>query len=194
MQAANIVQEARNSLSGLPSSQVLHALTYLKEGAPKNEDGSDPHATLRAQVLKELQNTLSLKDRPLLRFLMEQEITCRKNDIETESDNIHLSGFLLFLLGQLEDVELLWKAKRASFDTWCGFDIQFLVGAGVSTTLIYLHSIEQEWAKKARTYIEECQQTGDLDDLERYRRAMQRYFEIEPSAEEANTTEHPETQ
>jgi hypothetical protein len=194
MQAAEIVQEARASLSGLPSEQALHLLTYQEEGATEDEDGYDLHAELRAQVLQALQNTLSLKDRLLIRFLIEQEIACRQNDTETDIDSIHCCGFLLFLLGQLRDVELLWRAKRASFDTWCSFDIQFLVGAGVAATLAYLHSIKQEWAEKARMYIEECQRARDFDDLECYRHARQRYFEIEPSVEKANTTEHSETQ
>jgi hypothetical protein len=184
MQAADMVQEARDSLSGLPSSQTLQLLTYQEEFTDEYEDGPDPHAELRALVLKELQKTLSLKDRALIHFLLEQEIACRQNDVETDIDSIHHGGFLLFLLGQLEDVELLWRAKRASFDTWCGFDIQFLVGAGVSSTLAYLHSIKKEWAEEARTCIEECQRARDFNDLERYRHARQRYFGTEPSLEE----------
>lgn len=71
MQAAEIVQEARNSLSGLPSSQTLQLLIYQVEGADEEEDGYDPHAELRARVLKEVQKTLFLKDRALVRFLLE---------------------------------------------------------------------------------------------------------------------------
>jgi hypothetical protein len=194
MQAADIVQEAKHSLSGLPSSQALQWLTYREEFTDEDEDGYDPHAELRASILKEVQNTLSLKDRTLIRFLLEQEIACRQNDDETAIDSIHHCGFLLFLLGQLEDLELLWRAKRASFDTWCSFDIQFLVGAGVSPTLAYLCSIKQEWAEEAKTYIEECQRAGDFDDLERYRHARQRYFGTESSLEESRTTEHPKPQ
>jgi hypothetical protein len=194
MQAEDIVQEARDGLSGLPSSQALQLLTYQKEFTDEDEDGSDPHAELRALVLKELHKTLSLKDRALIHFLLEQEIACRQNDVETDIESIHHGGFLLFLLGQLEDVELLWRAKRASFDTWCSFDIQFLVGAGVSSTLAYLHSIEKEWAEEARTYIEACQCARDFNDLESYRHARQRYFGTEPSLEESSTTEYPKPQ
>lgn len=193
MQAAEIVQEARDSLSGLPSSQALHLLTHQEVFTDENKDGYDPHEELRAQVLKALQNSLSLKDRSLIRFLLEQEIVCRQNEVETEIESIHRCGFLLFLLGQAEDVELLWQAKTATFDTWCGFDIQFLVGAGVSATLTYLHSIEKQWAEDAKAYIEECQRAGDFNDLERYRHATQRYFEIELSAEKSSTTERQET-
>lgn len=141
MQAAKIVQEARVSPSRLPSSQVLQGLTYQVEGI--TEDGYDPHAEMRSQVFKALRNARSLNDRPLLRFLMEQEIACRQNDTETDADSIHLGGFLLFLFGQLEDVELLWRAKRASFDTWYGFNGELLVGAGVVATLAVQRDVQQ---------------------------------------------------
>lgn len=178
MQAADIVREARSSFSGLPSSQTLQLLMYQAESTSEDEDGYDPHADLRASVLTELHKTLSLKDRALIRFLLEQEIVCRQNETETDSDSIHLCGFLLFLLGQPEDIELLWQAKKATFDTWCGFDIQFLVGAGVAPTLAALQSIEKEWAEEARTYIEECQRAGDFGNLESYRHEKQRYFDM----------------
>ncbi|SRR5579884_1412395 len=176
MQAAEIVQEARDNSMGLPSEQALSLLAYQEGGATEDKDGFDPHAELRARVLDALQNTLSLKDRPLVRFLMEQEIACHQDEVETDSDSIHHCGFLLFLLGQLEDVELLWRAKRASFDTWCGFDIQFLVGAGVAPTLSYLQDIQEKWARHAKSYIEECQAAGDFRHLERYREAKMKYF------------------
>jgi hypothetical protein len=194
MQAAEIVQEARDSLSGLPSEQALHLLTYQEDGTTEDEDGFDPHAALRALVLEEVQHGLSLKDRALIRFLLEQEIACRQNDTETEIESIHYGSFLLFLLGQLEDVELLWQAKRASFDTWGTLDMQLLVGAGVSSTLASLHSIKQEWAEEARTYLEKSQQAGFFRDLESYRNAKQWYLPTEPSLEESSTTEHPKSQ
>lgn len=189
MQAEDIVREARSSQPGLPPAHLLQLVTAQEDPLLGNH-----HAVLRVSVLGELYKTLSLTDRPLIRFLLEQEMTCRENDYETDIEGIHLCGFLLFLLAQLEDVELLWQAKTTNFDTMCGFDIQFLVGAGVSPTVAYLHSIQQDWAKKARTYIEHCQRSGGFSDLEGYRHFRQRYFfGAEPPEEEANTTEHMET-
>ena len=106
---------------------------------------------------------------------------CYKNNLRVteeclEFDSIRLCGFLLFVLAQVEDVPLLWEAKTTNFDTMCGFDIQFLVGAGISTTLAYLRAIQEEWAQDAKAYIEESQRAGDFDDLDRYRHEMQRYF------------------
>lgn len=194
MQAEDFVREARSARPGLPPPHLLQLVAYQEELLPETGEKGDRHAEFRAAVLEELQKALSSGDRLLLRFLLEQEMACRQNDYETDVDSIHLCGFLLFLLGQLEDVELLWQAKRTTFDTWCGFDIQFLVGAGVSPTLAYLQPIQKEWAKAARTYIEECQRLGNFSDLESYRHEKQRYFGTEPPLQESSTTEHPKPQ
>lgn len=194
MQAAEIVQEARNSLSGLPSSQTRQLLIYQVEGADEDQDGYNPHAELRTLVLKEVQKNLSLKDHALVRFLLEQEKACRWDNTETELESIYHCGFLLSLLGQIEDLQLLWQAKMTNMDTGAGFDSQFLVGAGVLPTLAYLHSLQEDWAKKAEVYIEKCQRAGDFNDLEGYRSFKLRYFEIDPSVQESSTAEHPASQ
>jgi hypothetical protein len=193
MQAEDFVREARRTQPGLPPPHLLQLVAYQEERLSETEEQEDGPAVFRAAVLEALQKTLSMGDRFLLRFLLEQEMACYRNHCETP-DSLYLCGFLLFLLGQLEDVELLWQAKTTTFDTWCGFDIQFLVGAGVSSTLAYLHSIQKEWAEEASTYIEKCQRGGDFSDLESYRHEKQRYFGPVPSLEESRTTEHPQPQ
>lgn len=87
-----------------------------------------------------------------------------------------MCGFLLSLLAQIEDVGLLWEAKTTSFDIMCGFDVQFLVGAGVVSTVSYLQSIQEEWAQNALTYIEESQKIGDFHNLERFREVTHKVF------------------
>jgi hypothetical protein len=192
MQAEDFVREARSARPGLPPPHLLQLIAYQEEPLPETEEKGDQHALFRAAVLEELQNTLSSGDRALLRFLLEQEITYHKNAWGI-FDSIRLCGFLLSVLAQLEDIRLLWEAKTTSFDTMCGFDIQFLVGAGVSPTLAYLQSIQEPWAQEAKTYLEEGQMSGDFDDLDRYRNEMQSYFRQGKSFEESSTTEHPKT-
>ena len=180
MQPVDVIREAHSSPTGLPPASLLDALAYQE--IPYTIEGiGEEHAVFRASVLQllfqhHLQKSLSLADRALIRFILQQEIACYTNDYVTGDDTLHLGGFLLFLLGQLEDVELLWQAKTANFDTGSSFDIQFLVGAGVVPTMAYLQSIQQEWAEKARTYIEKCEQAGDFQDMEGYRLDRERYF------------------
>jgi len=154
---------------------VLQLVAYKEEIFPDTEERGDQNAESRAAVLKELHKTLSQGDRPLVRFLLKQEITFHENAWSIY-ESIRLCGFLLSLFVQVEDVGLLWEAKTTSFDTMCGFDVQFLVGAGVASTVSYLQSIQEEWAQNALTYIEESQKTGDFYNLERFREVTHKVF------------------
>jgi hypothetical protein len=134
-------------------------------------------AASRAAVLEEVQQSLVPEDRVLLCFILEQEMLSRVHDGGGEFfENLYWAGFLLSLVAHVEDVRLLWRAKTLDFDTWCGFDAQLLVGAGVSRTLAYLQSLREEWASAAWAYLEQCQQAGDFADLEQYRQWRQTYF------------------
>ena len=180
MQPVDVIREAHSSPTGLPSASAQDLLAY--QAIPYTIEGmGEQHAVFRAAVLQllfqhHLQKSLSLADHTLIRFLLEQEIACYSNEYITADDNLHLAGYLLFVLGQLDDVELLWRAKTANFDTGSSFDIQFLVGAGVAPTKAYLQSSQQEWAVEARKYIEKCEEAGDFQEMEGYRLDRERYF------------------
>jgi hypothetical protein len=171
MLAEDFVREARSVQPELPSPQLLQLVAYQEEGLSENTEGDDHNAAFRASVLKALCKKFSQEDRPLIRFLLEQEILYHENTWGI-FESIRLCGALLFLLAQMEDVGLLWEAKTANFDTMSGFDIQLLVGAGVTPMLAYLQLVEEEWAEDARAYLEECQQAGDFQNLERYRKGL----------------------
>ncbi|BCL79048.1 hypothetical protein ccbrp13_70990 [Ktedonobacteria bacterium brp13] len=171
MQAEEFVREVRNAQQEFLSPQLLQLVTYKDDDT---EEG-DQHARFRVAVLGELQKTLSPGDRSLLRFLLEQEIAYHESAWGI-FESIRLCGFLLSVLAHVDDVRLLWEAKTTSFDTMCGFDVQFLVGAGVAPTLSYLQAIQKEWAQDAMTYIEESQAAGDFRNLERYREETQKSF------------------
>ncbi|GHO45614.1 hypothetical protein [Ktedonospora formicarum] len=166
------MREARNVQPDLPPPHLLQWIVYK---AVSSEELEDQNAPFRLSVLEALHETLTPADRILVRFILEQEIIYHEQ-FAGMSDSLRLCGFLLSLLARLDDVRLLWEAKITNFDTMCGFDIQLLVGAGVSATLAYLQHIQEDWAQEAKEYIEECQQAGDFDRLDQYRATMQRYF------------------
>jgi hypothetical protein len=170
MLAEDFIREARSVQPELPPPQLLHLVAY-QEASVENAEGDDQNAVFRVSVLRALAKNFSQEDRPLIRFLLEQEIAFHENSWGI-FESIRLCGALLFLLAQVEDVGLLWEAKTANFDTMSGFDIQLLVGAGVIPTLAYLQQIEEEWAEDARLYLEECQQAGDFQHVERYREGL----------------------
>jgi hypothetical protein len=174
MQAKEIVQVARSSHPELPPHALLQQMTYSET---TNAEMASRSAALRAAVLKELQQALVPEDRVLLCFILEQEMLSRLHDGAGELfENLYWAAFLLSLVAHVEDVHQLWRAKRLNYDTWCGFDVQFLVGAGVSRTLSYLQSLREEWASDALAYLEKCQQAGDFADLEQHRQWRQTYF------------------
>jgi hypothetical protein len=176
MPAKEFVQAARSSSSGLPPHVLLETMTYSET---TGDETAMPSAALRAAVLEELQQTLVPADRALLCFILEQEMLARGAEEDGGDEffeNLYWAGFLLSTVAHVEDVRLLWKAKTLDFDTWCGFDVQFLVGAGVSLTLSYLHSVPEEWASAAWAHLQQCQQAGDFADLEQHRQWRQTYF------------------
>jgi hypothetical protein len=59
-------------------------------------------------------------------------------------ENLYWCAYLLFCVGDPADVPMMWSAKHINFDTACGFDIQFLIGAGLDKTLEYLRGHRHE--------------------------------------------------
>jgi hypothetical protein len=118
---------------------------------------------------------------PLLRDLFARELRYRLGDDESDDDayfeNIYFCGLLLYELGSPDDLELLCRAKFCrDMDLGMGFDVQFLVGAGVEITLRYLAQRPEAWAATALSYLERCKEAGDLSWLAEWRRAKRTYF------------------
>ncbi len=109
--------------------------------------------------------------------IFEREMDFRKagcpGDDADYFESIYLCGLLLYLVGDLADVPLMWKAKNIDMDTGCGFDVQFLVGAGVDETISYLQA---RGDFKSVAYLDKCKAVKDFDDLPRWERFRIKYF------------------
>lgn len=113
----------------------------------------------------------------LLRKLLEYEVTLRKAEPETPAfENLYWCALLLYQLGRLEDVLPLWRAKNTNFDTACGFDAQFLVGAGIEETIAHLEASTIDEAVRAHAYVVECHSAGAFDDLASWLTKRRAYF------------------
>ncbi len=85
---------------------------------------------------------------PTLRRILDSEIVYRSQEGEhsyepDDSDyfeNIYQCSLLLHAIGDVEDVEQMWRAKTATFDTYAGYDIETLFGAGIVNTMAHLES------------------------------------------------------
>lgn len=59
--------------------------------------------------------------------------------------------FLLFLIGNVEDCELIWQAKTLNMDAGCMVDSVLLCGAGYRETVSYLE--KKKGLEKMRKFI-----------------------------------------
>lgn len=121
----------------------------------------------RTGIYALLHRNVSPLDRGLLRQLLLLEMQYRADESNPQDyfENLGWCGLLMYQIGDLDDVMLLWRAKHVTFDTACGFDIQFLVGGGVDATIKFLAMTRDSDAQDALSCIRECQEAGDFDNL-----------------------------
>lgn len=136
-------------------------------------------ADRRATLYRAMHPQPETSHAPLLRALLAHEVAFRsdpRGDDEDRFEHLYWCGLLLSQIGDVRDVLSLWRAKNTNFDTGCGFDVQFLVGAGVEETLAFLARSEDPAASEAAAYISECAKAGDFDDLDDWRAFRVGYF------------------
>lgn len=102
----------------------------------------DNYAKRHALAIELQYNDIS-NDMELIRFLMENEVKSRENDpYQGIGDSLILISYLLSKFKNPENVWLFEKAKCANFDTYCGYDSEFMFSAGVEATCKYLESCQ----------------------------------------------------
>jgi len=128
---------------------------------------SDPAG--RARLLGDIDPRHARAHHALLRTIFQAEMADRRAVGGGEYfENLYWCAFLLYLVGDPDDVPMMWQAKHIDFDTACGFDVQFLLGAGARQTLEYLEGRgHSDIARELRAYPE---LTEDLDEWESFRR------------------------
>ncbi len=115
--------------------------------------------------------------------LLAREVEYRRNledgnfepdDQEAEHfEQLYWCALLLYLVGNVNDVVVMWQAKNLNMDTSCGFDPQFLVGAGVDATLAFLETNKQT---EIADYVREVREAGEFDYLAKWERYRIHYF------------------
>lgn len=74
-----------------------------------------------------------------IRQLLHQEI---ENQNLEDNEVLKLLCIMLFCIGNVEDTQLIWRAKRKNQDTGSYIDVQLLCGAGYERTLFYLENMD----------------------------------------------------
>lgn len=139
-----VMDAARRELARMRQGSAWPELGY-EAGTGTDGYAYDQNAVRRAKVLWALQYDHGPEDLPLVRWIAEQEARCRHEaPFQGMTEETELAGFLLAEHGQLPDVWLHWQIKRANFDTWCGYDLQYLVAAGVQDTLDFVRASDHD--------------------------------------------------
>jgi hypothetical protein len=140
------------------------------------------NASFRENLYTAIHSNFRKDFRCLLQDLLNEEIIYRAKEDDTEdndgrySENLYWCGLLLYKVGAADDVNILWKAKNINFDTFCAFDIQFLIGAGLDKTIEYLQSKADEDSKNVLQYIIECKDSGDFSYMKTWYEFREKYF------------------
>lgn len=112
---------------------------FVEDGVANAEGDSASEA--RALLLLALQYDHDPGDAALLRLLLDAEITANAGpNSDGDPDELKLAAWLVAQLRDPADVFRMWRAKSANYDTFCGFDGEHLVAAGVARTLAHLHA------------------------------------------------------
>jgi tetratricopeptide (TPR) repeat protein len=98
-----------------------------KEARSDDRRKYDENEKARYSLLIELQYDFQESDRELIRFLFEQEVISREKGSSVGIGNsLWLGAFLLAKFKDPGDISLFFRANNSNFDTYCGFDIEFL--------------------------------------------------------------------
>lgn len=107
-------------------------------------DRSDLNASSRMQLAWALQRDFLSSDGSLLRFALEEEVKWREEDPwQGVGETLEILGALTAQERDVRDVWLLVRAKRANFDTGCGFDVRHAFAAGVEKTILHIQTSDR---------------------------------------------------
>jgi hypothetical protein len=169
---------------------------YAETGFARSKQATSllADASFRELLYNELHDSVTASHAPLVRDLMQHEIQYRRDESDGDKfENLYWCGLLLYQIGDVNDVYLLWQAKHVNYDTDCGFDIQFLAGAGLETTLEHLKTQPSSESQEALAYLLKYKASGDFDDLNSWLKFKRNYFK--PKAQKAKQEQaQPENQ
>jgi hypothetical protein len=167
----------------MPQHSSALFLAQLRAGEEfarlRRAHGGDPEgdalrALLRTEVVQELAAHILPTDRPLVRWLLEQEVACLRAIGHGVTETLYTLVAALARFGQPEDALLLWRAREATPETRSGVDVEQLLRAGPERVRIYLRGradgkelIVRE-ARAALDWIEAGIAAGAADELPGY--------------------------
>src|SRR5687767_2732216 len=132
MNVTDYLQALRSQYPQLDPDLLIHVSI---ENIDETSSVVDERNAFRFAVIDHLKNDFTDEDRPFIRHLMLQEISCEERDIDScNYEYFETVAQMLFCIGNAEDIPLLWQAKFASFDSTLVIDGAYFFGAGFDET------------------------------------------------------------
>lgn len=145
-------------LESLRESDLQRPKVAYREQREPGRGTHDANGTERARLAHMMLLFAVASDVELVRFLLDAEITARRNDsFQGAGDTLTILSLLLLEFGDSDasDTWRFWLAKRANFDTFAGgYDIEFV--------------FSQLAPRQVLKLVEERAPAGESEMLERY--------------------------
>lgn len=172
MTPENILQQTKNRQVPLPAD----IQTALK----------DDH--LRYKIYQEISCDQAKDHHALLKFMFAEEVDLRTNQEREEHslsdeldffENIYHCALLLFCIGDPEDIMPMYIPSSSDFDLGCGFDTEFMLGAGAEKTISYFENIKDkdEETLNAYDFLKSCFEDEEYEDLTEWLAYRKGYFD-----------------
>lgn len=147
-----ILQKHIDILTDVRAGKIPLKTFFFKRS--KDDEDCDLHRLKRSKLIKALKYAPLPTDEPLLQELFRQEIRLAKKDpFQGLGDTLMLNAALLVRFKNPENAWLFTAAKRANFDTSCGFDYEFLVSAGIDATYDMVDNAKNSKLKEVFYYV-----------------------------------------
>ncbi len=141
---------------------------------PSVEESKPRELSETEKLLKGIDPSKARENHATIRNIFLREMDCRRRNAESDHyESLYLCAFLIYKIGDLDDVEMMWEAKNINQDTGAMLDIQYLVGAGVENTFSHL---EIRKLDDILEYLSRCREAGDFDDLSKWEAYQMKYF------------------
>lgn len=155
---------------GGEGAEVARGQLAYQPGAPN----AGERAALRAEVARELAASLHPGDRPLARWLLEQEIAAHETAGRGASEALYTLIAAVARYADPDDVLLLWRARNATPETRAGVDVEQAARAGVERVRRRLRALVGRGGSRARDaaealeWLEQGLAAGAGEDLPGY--------------------------
>jgi hypothetical protein len=135
----NIFRQIINEYRIKHNEELLESYKSKHNGKDRYGESFDVNYWHRKKLIFELYNDYSIEDKPLIKWLLKEELRGFKFDIPVQTTD--LCAFMLFKYMNLEDIYDLFEAKfGAGTDNQCFVDIELVFGFDKEQTKTYLTS------------------------------------------------------